>query len=668
MKKEVNRSLSLALKILLLGSLALVSLSTEQLKSQTPLSRIVSRWVTLRPQGREMLGLCPFHADRNPSLGVNDEKGVYLCRACGATGDHFKFIEKITNCDFKQAVATFQEIVGGGEGWNRAAAAFRQPMPETRKATKGVPLENWHPREQTLWSDAGAQGREFLKRRGIAEGTAKRFHLGLLAFGRMVKVSESMDADEKERRKAMQDSPWLAVPYLRGRQVIFAKYRATRELPSGAQRYMAEEGAQQPALWNEDAIDPLDNLYLTEGELDALTLEQAGFRAVSFGNASKKLTPTAKDAVLHADKVFLAGDNEASGVGMAAMERLLKDLGQKAHILLWPRGEAEKRDANSYFIETCSGNVEEFHREVVRLTAEAAQPHSPHFRTLVQIIDEQRAMGAPINDPLRLRMPWPSADHMALIVPGDTIAVFGSTGTGKSSLVTQICLHNSDRCRLVWTPDLKPHRHTRLVVAQMTHRNKSLLSAEDYDAARGEFKGQEFYLGYDPDISTPKDTFELCEQAVQRLGGEILVIDHINYVVRNVPSQQRVSAYEDAMLRLNAMAEKYGLIVIVLAQERKRQQGPWRQLNRPAELEDLKYAGAIVEDAAAVIHLHRDRMRGKDNREAVDEESGDNLDPRTLVRMLKGREQAGAKQWTKLFFRGEMGLFEELHASGGEES
>ena len=30
--------------------------------------------------------ICPFHDDTNPSLDVNKEKGVYVCRACGKAG------------------------------------------------------------------------------------------------------------------------------------------------------------------------------------------------------------------------------------------------------------------------------------------------------------------------------------------------------------------------------------------------------------------------------------------------------------------------------------------------------------------------------------------------------------------------------------------------------
>jgi|GEM_PF-5570181 len=57
----------------------------------------------LRKSGKEFCGLCPFHDDRRPSLSVNEEKGVFLCRACGATGDIFDFVMRLDGVSFSDA-------------------------------------------------------------------------------------------------------------------------------------------------------------------------------------------------------------------------------------------------------------------------------------------------------------------------------------------------------------------------------------------------------------------------------------------------------------------------------------------------------------------------------------------------------------------------------------
>lgn len=41
---------------------------------------------------RGTMAICPFHADKDPSLSFSDEKGVFNCFGCGVKGDIFTFI------------------------------------------------------------------------------------------------------------------------------------------------------------------------------------------------------------------------------------------------------------------------------------------------------------------------------------------------------------------------------------------------------------------------------------------------------------------------------------------------------------------------------------------------------------------------------------------------
>ncbi|MCI0674597.1 MAG: CHC2 zinc finger domain-containing protein, partial [Phycisphaerales bacterium] len=66
----------------------------EVVRDATDLVRLIGEHVALRPKGREHVGLCPFHDDKNPSLAVVTHKGnaFYKCHSCGAGGDAFDFV------------------------------------------------------------------------------------------------------------------------------------------------------------------------------------------------------------------------------------------------------------------------------------------------------------------------------------------------------------------------------------------------------------------------------------------------------------------------------------------------------------------------------------------------------------------------------------------------
>ena len=62
---------------------------------------------TLAREGIELRrgwGLCPFHADKHPSMKINRDRQTFHCFGCGAHGDVINFIQKLHNLDFKDAL------------------------------------------------------------------------------------------------------------------------------------------------------------------------------------------------------------------------------------------------------------------------------------------------------------------------------------------------------------------------------------------------------------------------------------------------------------------------------------------------------------------------------------------------------------------------------------
>lgn len=117
---------------------------------------IISQRVNLRQSGRELVGLCPFHDDRHPSLYVNPEKGVFLCRACHEGGDVFAFIMKLDGLTFPEARRALG--IDGGD---------HKPKPiDTRNRRSAGLLATWL-NEQHL--KIGAMLRELAQEIGIAQ-------------------------------------------------------------------------------------------------------------------------------------------------------------------------------------------------------------------------------------------------------------------------------------------------------------------------------------------------------------------------------------------------------------------------------------------------------------------------------------------------------------------
>jgi len=73
--------------------------------NKPPIVQVIGERVDLHRAGREFVGLCPFHADKNPSFTVREDKGVFYCHGCHEGGDVIDFIRKLDGLTFPDACA-----------------------------------------------------------------------------------------------------------------------------------------------------------------------------------------------------------------------------------------------------------------------------------------------------------------------------------------------------------------------------------------------------------------------------------------------------------------------------------------------------------------------------------------------------------------------------------
>ncbi|HIK44772.1 MAG TPA: DNA primase, partial [Leptolyngbyaceae cyanobacterium M65_K2018_010] len=76
----------------------------EAVRDRADIVDIVSQHVVLKKQGKDFVGLCPFHEDKSPSFSVSPNKQFYYCFSCGAGGNAFKFLMELTKRSFADVV------------------------------------------------------------------------------------------------------------------------------------------------------------------------------------------------------------------------------------------------------------------------------------------------------------------------------------------------------------------------------------------------------------------------------------------------------------------------------------------------------------------------------------------------------------------------------------
>src|SRR5215813_7791305 len=159
--------------------MTLASDFAQSLKLQADIIRIVSEYVQLKKSGAQNYsGLCPFHKEKTPSFSVHATKQFYYCFGCGEKGDVFKFVQKIENISFPEAVGVVAQKLG--------VAMPKQTFTseaEAKDAKLRITLLEIHERacaffQECLRRPEGARAREYLVGRGLNEETIKQFRIG----------------------------------------------------------------------------------------------------------------------------------------------------------------------------------------------------------------------------------------------------------------------------------------------------------------------------------------------------------------------------------------------------------------------------------------------------------------------------------------------------------
>src|ERR671922_2481114 len=77
----------------------------ERLKREISVQRLAeARGIKLRRSGKELIGLCPFHNDTNPSLNIDPVKNVWHCKGCGKSGSVIDWVMHAEGISVRHAI------------------------------------------------------------------------------------------------------------------------------------------------------------------------------------------------------------------------------------------------------------------------------------------------------------------------------------------------------------------------------------------------------------------------------------------------------------------------------------------------------------------------------------------------------------------------------------
>ena len=145
----------------------------ETVKNRVSIVDIVNLYVELKKKGQSYMACCPFHNENTPSFSVSPRNNIFKCFGCGVSGDAIKFVEKIENVDFIEAVKIIAKhyditIVEEENSLNEEQLKIKNAKEIIKSAQKFF-SENLQRNSEAL---------NYLKNRKINNDTILKFSLG----------------------------------------------------------------------------------------------------------------------------------------------------------------------------------------------------------------------------------------------------------------------------------------------------------------------------------------------------------------------------------------------------------------------------------------------------------------------------------------------------------
>ena len=145
----------------------------KEIIRSTPISSIITMYHPINKRGANFEGICPFHGDTNPSLKINDSKGIYKCFVCGAAGDAIRFVQDKLNLSFIESI----KDIGSNLGIEVQEKPKKAVDPKYDMALRVVQSAN------KLYLKVAEEVKpeaflEFAKNRNLTEDTIRDFQIG----------------------------------------------------------------------------------------------------------------------------------------------------------------------------------------------------------------------------------------------------------------------------------------------------------------------------------------------------------------------------------------------------------------------------------------------------------------------------------------------------------
>ena len=330
----------------------------NEIKYRNDIESVIAPYVNLKRRGKNLVGLCPFHNEKTPSFTVYPESGSFYCFGCGKGGDIFTFTSLAENLDYIEAIKLLAErsgVIIPQDGYDNSMQKLKETIYEINRET----AKFYH---SYLMSDKGKWALEYLTNRGLAVKTINHFGLGAapdLSWDLLLRHLKSMGFSESDMEAAnviikgrnggyydrFRKRVMFPIINIRGRVIGFSGRVMPGDDKAGGKYVNTADTLVYKKSENLFAMNFAknfcsDRIILVEGNMDVISLHQAGFENTVAALGTSFTPEQAKLISRYTKEIVLTLDSDAAG--QKAVKRageILKNTGLNVRVVTVPDGK-----------------------------------------------------------------------------------------------------------------------------------------------------------------------------------------------------------------------------------------------------------------------------------------------------------------------------------------
>lgn len=331
----------------------------DEIRGKADIVEIISEYVSLKRQGKNYVGLCPFHLEDTPSFSVAPDKQIFYCFGCHKGGSVINFLMEQENLTLPEAAEKLAEKVGvvipvgvGNEQNYDRQAQNRRLIEMHEQAAAFYHQIIFHPQK-------GKAALAYLEKREINHDVVKDFQLGYAPplWDSLIKFLLAKGFTEGEMEKAglaaksakgtfydkFRDRLIFPIRDFRGKVIAFGGRVMGDELPKYLNSPETPIFNKSQNLYGLHAASALirqqDEAVIMEGYMDVITAHQYGIKNAVASLGTSFTAEQGKLLKRYSSNVLIAYDADTAGAKATYRGlEILQNLDFRVRVLQLPKG------------------------------------------------------------------------------------------------------------------------------------------------------------------------------------------------------------------------------------------------------------------------------------------------------------------------------------------